>query len=155
MESYGFIHDKLELKILILYILNRLPERISLPALADLTLCDPGITYFDFAECLAELVETGQVTETNGMYAITETGSENGKIAETTVPYSVRMKAGAQVDKVANAMRRNAMIDASHSPKESGGVMVHLALRDGLGDILSTDILLGCELLCVNIEEHF
>ena len=46
-ERFGFIHDKLDIKILILFILQRLYAPISMDTLAELTLCDDGISYFD------------------------------------------------------------------------------------------------------------
>ena len=56
MTGRGFIHDKLEIKFLILYIAARLIEPVPFDTLLDLTLCDDAIDYFDFSECLADLV---------------------------------------------------------------------------------------------------
>ena len=59
MARVGFIHDKLDIKFLILYIMSRVAAPIDMPTLADLTMCDEGVDYFDFAEAAAELVSTG------------------------------------------------------------------------------------------------
>ena len=56
MEGLGFIHEKLDIKILILYILNHLPAAVDAQTLSDLVFCDNGIGYFDYSDCLAELV---------------------------------------------------------------------------------------------------
>ena len=58
MARVGFIHDKLDIKFLILYIMSRVAAPIDMPTLADLTMCDEGVDYFDFAEAAAELVST-------------------------------------------------------------------------------------------------
>ena len=60
--------------------------------LLDLTLCDDAVDYFDFSECLADLVKTEHLTldEESGLYAITEKGRRNSEICETSLPYSVR-----------------------------------------------------------------
>ena len=41
MAGRGFIHDKLELKFLILYITARVIEPIPFDTVLDLTMCDP------------------------------------------------------------------------------------------------------------------
>lgn len=75
MEGLGFIHEKLDIKILILYILNHLPAAVDGQTLSDLVFCDNGIGYFDYSDCLAELVDTAHITEEGGKYRITEKGA--------------------------------------------------------------------------------
>ena len=58
MAGYGFIRDKLDIKFLILYIAARVIEPIPFDTVLDLTLCDDAIDYFDFSECLQDLVKT-------------------------------------------------------------------------------------------------
>ncbi len=77
MEGLGFIHEKLDIKILILYILNHLPAAVDAQTLSDLVFCDNGIGYFDYSDCLAELVDTAHISEEDGKYRITEKGSRN------------------------------------------------------------------------------
>jgi len=50
MARYGFIHDKLDIKFLILYFMARVAAPIDFPTLTELTVCDDGIGYFEFAE---------------------------------------------------------------------------------------------------------
>ena len=91
---YGFIQDKLEIKFLILYLAARVIEPVPFDTLLDLTLCDDAVDYFDFSECLADLVKTEHLTldEESGLYAITEKGRRNSEICETSLPYSVRLR---------------------------------------------------------------
>ena len=78
-----FIRDKLEIKFLILYIAARLSEPADGAAMQDLTMCDDGIDYFDYAECLNDLVKTEHLRLTeDGRYLITEKGSANSAICE-------------------------------------------------------------------------
>ena len=72
MERFGFIHDKLEIKMLILFILNRLPHPVDINVLTDLVMCDDGISYFEFSQSLAELVETEHVRCEDELYAVTQ-----------------------------------------------------------------------------------
>ena len=53
MDRLGFIHEKLDIKILILFILRRLPGTVNRDMLSDFTQCDGGVGYFDFSDCLS------------------------------------------------------------------------------------------------------
>ena len=51
MDGFGFIHERLDIELLILYILNRLPGAVDRDTLAELTIsCDGGINYFNFSD---------------------------------------------------------------------------------------------------------
>ena len=89
MGRVGFIQDKLEIKFLILYVAARLIEPVPFEAMQELTMCDDGIDFFDFSECLSNLVESQHLTlSDDGLYAITEKGLHNGAICESSLPYS-------------------------------------------------------------------
>ena len=47
MDRLGFIHEKLDIKILILFILRRLPGTVDRDMLSDFTQCDGGVGAFD------------------------------------------------------------------------------------------------------------
>ena len=61
MDNYGFVREKLDIKILILFIMKRLPWPVSQTMLTELTLIDNATNYFDYIECLADLEKTGHV----------------------------------------------------------------------------------------------
>ena len=92
-NHFGFIRDKLDIKILLLYILDKLPYPVEGVVLSELALFDGGFSWFDYTDCLSELAQNGQVTEENGRYAITDRGRENLGYIGTSIPYSVRAKA--------------------------------------------------------------
>ncbi len=154
MEGLGFIHDKLDIKILILYVLRRLPSPIDPERLADLVLIDGGIGYFDYKECLAELIDTAHVEEVEEGCIITAKGSRNCEIVENDLPYSVRTKAERVTGPVAEEMRRSSMILANHEVAENG-VTVYLAVSDGLGSIFDLKILAANEEQAKRIEGNF
>lgn len=153
-ERLGFINDKLDIKILILFVLRRLPAEIDSERLADLILIDGGVGYFDYKECLAELATTAQIEDEDGLIKITAKGSRNGEILESGLPYSVRVKAEKTLAPVAEEMRRSAMILANHEVGE-GGITVYLAVSDGIGTIFDLKILAADEEQAKKIERNF
>lgn len=83
----GFIRDKLEIKFLILYIAARVSEPLPLEGMQELTMCDDGIDYFDFSECLNDLVQTEHLRLTEeGRYAITPKGLKTAPSASPACP---------------------------------------------------------------------
>ena len=88
----AFIHDNLEIKFLILYIAARVSRPIPVEGMQELTLCDSGIDYFSFSQCLNDLVRTEHLTlSDDGLYAITPKGLRNSEICESSLPMSVRL----------------------------------------------------------------
>ena len=154
-RNFGFIHDKLEIKILVLFIMRRLPGPVMFSKLTDLTMCDDGINYFDCAECIAELVETGHLRVKDGEYSITGKGARNGEIAENGIPMSVRMKADRGAYAFRAAKSRDAEIKAKHTIDSDGSVTVNLALSDGIGNILSIDMYAANEQQARALERGF
>ncbi len=154
-NNFGFIHDELEIKVLILYVLSRLPLPVPAETLAELVLCDDGITYFDFADCTAELVDSGHVELKDDGYVITEKGRRNGSITESSIAYSVRLKADKAVAAVASAQKRSTMIVAQHALRRKGGYTVSLSLSDGIGPIIQMELYAANEEQALKIEKNF
>lgn len=155
MDRFGFIHEKLDIKILILYILNQLPSPVDAQTLSELVFCDDGIGYFDYSDCLAELVETGHIEEKHSRYRITEKGSRNVEEVGSSLPYSVRTKATRITTPIAEKMRRAAMITAEHTVADTGTCNVKLALSDGIGNILSMELLAANPQQAETMEHYF
>ncbi|MDO4816182.1 MAG: DUF4364 family protein [Bacillota bacterium] len=153
-ERFGFIHEKLDIKILILFVLRRLPGVVDRDVLADLVQCDGGIGYFDYSDCLYELIAAGQVAEEDDGYRITEKGAENGETVESSLPYSVRKKAEKLLAPEAERLRRLSMLTAEHKLKD-GLCTVTLAMDDGKGEILRVELLCADEEQAVRMEKNF
>ncbi len=155
MDGYQTFSEKLDIMILILFILRRLPSVVDAQTLAGLALDDGTVGYFDFAECLAELVDSGHVEQSRAGYQITEKGSRNCEIVESSLPYTVRTRLEKRLQPLAEGMRRRAMITAEHDSGSDGGVRVHLALSDDVGPVMDGRFLCGSEDQARKIEERF
>lgn len=89
----GFIRNPLDVRLLILYILDHLILPVTMAELTDLALCDDGVDYFQFATALGALTENGHVAESEeGLLSITEKGHDNCAICANELPLSVRTK---------------------------------------------------------------
>jgi len=155
LDNYGFIREKLDIKVLILFILKRLPGPVNQPMLTELTLIDNATNYFDYIECLTELENTGHIILADGKYSITPKGLRDGTEMEDRIAYTVRMKAEAGIERASKILAREALIGTSHMTKPEGGISVSLSLADGLGEMLHIDILAGSEEQAKDMENRF
>lgn len=156
MEGRGFIHDKLEIKFLILYIAARVIEPVPFDTVLDLTMCDDAITYFDFSECLNDLVKTEHLTlNKDGMYAITEKGIRNSQICESSLPYSVRLRCDKNLEVWNRKLRRKSQVRSSMEKRFNGTYTVKLALDDDMGNLLDLRLMVPREDMGKLLEKHF
>lgn len=142
----GFIHDKLEIKFLILYIAARVSEPLPPEGMQELTMCDDGIDYFAYAECLNDLVRTEHLRLTeDGCYAITPKGLKNSEICESSLPYSVRLRTDKNVAEYNRLLLRKNQVQSRVAAQENGSYLVELRLQDDVDSILHLELTAATE----------
>ena len=156
MAGRGFIHDKLEIKFLILYIAARVIEPIPFDTVLDLTMCDDAIDYFDFSECLTDLVKTEHLTlSPEGLYAITDKGLRNSQICESSLPYSVRLRCDKNIAVWNRKLRRKSQVRATTERRENGTYTVRLSLDDDVGSVMDLKLMVVREDMAKVLSERF
>lgn len=156
MAGRGFIHDKLEIKFLILYITARVIEPVPFDTVLDLTMCDDAIDYFDFSECLADLVKTEHLTlSEDGLYAITEKGLRNSGICESSLPYSVRLRCDKNLIACNRKLRRKSQVRATTEKRSNGTYTVNLCLDDDMGSVIDLKLMMVREDMAKVLMERF
>ena len=141
MARHGFIQDDLDLKLLILYIMDRVAAPITFLQLLELALCDAGVDYFSLNQAVSHMVETGHLSQEGERYAITEKGRHNSEICQSSLPYSVRRHCDDNLIRVNDALRREAQVRAVLTGQESGACTMELFLSDGSGPMLELRLL--------------
>ena len=154
-KRFGFIREKLEIKVLILFILRLLQKPVPIEDLVAFTILDEGISYFDFMECVSDLVRTEHILLKDKLYSITDKGIRNGEITAESLPYSVRMHTEDAVFTYRIRQQRIAMINTKHVTKKDGGCTVSMSLSDGVSEIVSIDVQVLSERQALAFEEGF
>ena len=147
MASFGFISGKLEIKFLILYIASRVVKPVPFETLQELSMCDGGVDYFGFSECLADLAE--------GLYAITDKGRRNSAVCESSLPYSVRMEAEQKLAGCNEQLKRRALVKSSVHPRDKGGYEVSLSLSDELDELMNLRLLVTRQDMALELQKRF
>ena len=153
--NFGFIREKIEIMVLILFIMRRIPEPITFDVLTELTMCDDGISYFDYSESVADLVRTGHLHFEDQKYSLTPKGIRNGETTENSLPYSVRTKVEIKTAELRTNQNREALIKTSLVYDAEGVSTVKLSLSDGIGDIVSMELFAANEQQARALENGF
>ena len=145
MAQHGFIRDKLDLKMLELYLLAHAAGPIAPETITDLVRRHEGVNYFEFTEATAELVKTGHLTQTEEGYLITDKGRTNSAACESSLPYSVRRRCAQDLAPINAAFRRNAQIRGEKRSNADGSVTTQMTLADDTGNLLTIELLCPSE----------
>ena len=152
----GFIHDKLEIKFLILYITARVIEPIPFDTVWDLAMCDEGVDYFSLTEAVGHMVETGQLErDQEQRYSITEKGRRNSEICESSLPYSVRLRTDRNIEEYNKELLRQAQVQGKAIPRENGTYTVELKLSDDVDSLMQLELMVATEEMAKDLAERF
>ena len=141
MTRIGYIQNDLDLKLLVLYIVDRAAAPITFNQLLELSLCDAGVDYFSLTQAVNHLVETEHLCAQGERYSITEKGRHNCQICEETLPFSIRRRCDENLVAVNELLRREAQIRGELLPREDGTFIARLALDDDAGNLFSLELL--------------
>lgn len=130
MSPLGFIQDDLDLKLLVLYIMDRAAGPITFIQLFELALCDAGVDYFSLTQAVDHMVATGQLTREAERCVITDKGRRNSQICESSLPLSVRQHCDRNLIQVNEALRREAQVRTRIMDGNNGTVNLCLTLED-------------------------
>lgn len=140
MGEHGFIRDMLDVKVLILYVMNQAEKPLTIQNIYELCYQDDRLTYFDVCEAVPQLVATGHIEEQEGgLYAITEKGRENVEITGDSVAFTVRERAKAAVETFNRESSRSGHVRTEILERD-GVFAALLELHDGAGKLMSMEL---------------
>ena len=131
MSRTGFIQNEMDLKLLVLYIMDRAVAPITFLQLLDLAL----------TEAVNHLTETEHLSLNGELYSITEKGRRNIEICQSSLPYSVRLRCDENLVKLNDALMRQAQVQTGLQPNEDGTCTVRLYLADEAGPLMELKLI--------------
>ena len=141
MPPVGYIQDDLDLKLLILYIMDRTAGPLTFLQLFELALFDAGVDYFSLTQAVDHMVATGQLSKEGDRLAITDKGRRNSQICTSSLPHSVRLHCDENLIQVNEALRRESQVHAEIIPNQDGTAILRLRLEDGADALLALELL--------------
>lgn len=141
MDKHGFIRDILEVKVLILFVMNRVLSPIDEQKIYELCYQDDCLSYFDICTAVPQLVSTGHLEQVPEGYVITDAGRANCAITADTIAYPVMQRAQQAVERFNREIRRDSFIHAEVLPRQNGDFSVVMSLDDEQGNLMTLEVM--------------
>ena len=141
VERHGFIHDILDVKILILYVMSLVEEPVSAQTIYELCYQDECLSYFDVQEAIPQMVETGHLEQAeNGRFVITDKGRETEEITQDSIAFPVKHRAKTAVENLNRKTKREQFIRTEIRKKDNGEYSVLMGLDDLQGQLMNLEL---------------
>ena len=140
MQRLGFIHDMMDVKVLILYVMSRVSYPVTETEIYELCYQDECLSYFDVCAALPEMVESGHLELTDEKYTITEKGRQDGALTEDSLAFTVRQSAENAVAKFNRQIRRSSYVKTQIIAREQGDYSVVMSLDDDMGNLMTMEL---------------
>lgn len=155
MKRLGFIHDMLDVKVLVLFVTARTANPVTVQEIYELCYQDDCLSYFDVCTAIPELVDSGHLEKLpDERYRITEKGRENGALTEESVAYTVRQRAEKAVDAFNRRTRRSSFVKTGITERENGDFTVSLSLDDEVSNLLKLELTAPTEKQAIHLSRR-
>ena len=142
MQRLGYIHDMMDVKVLILYVMARSEYPLTVQEIYELCYQDDCLSYFDVCTGIPEMVKSGHLQErADGKYEITEKGREDGALTADSIAFTVKQRAESAVARYNRQMRRSSYVRTQISQRDKGDYSVVLVLDDDGGNIMTLEMM--------------
>ena len=156
MQRLGFIHDMLDVKVLILFVMSRVNYPVDQQQIYELCYQADCLSYFDVCTAIPQMVESNHLQETeSGLYAITDKGRSDGALTEDSIAYTVKQRAENAVSRFNRQIRRSSFVKTQILPRESGDFSVIMALDDELGNLMTLELVAPNQRQAVRLGKLF
>lgn len=142
MQRLGFIHDMMDVKVLILYVMSRVNYPVTVQQIYELCYQDECLSYFDVCTAVPEMVKSLHLNPLeNDCYEITEKGKADGALTQDSIAFSVRQRAENAVSRFNRQIRRSSFVKTQVIPRDNGDYSVIMALDDEMGNLMTLELM--------------
>ena len=141
MQRLGFIHDMMDVKILILLVTARSNYPMTCQEIYELCYQDDCVSYFDVCTAIPQMVKSGHLKEVDqDRFEITEKGRQDGALTEDSIAFTVKQRAENAVARFNRQLRRSSLVKTQVLPRENGDYSVVMALDDDFGNLMTLEL---------------
>lgn len=156
MKRLGFIHDMMDVKVLILYVAARSNYPMTCQEIYELCYQDECLSYFDVCTAIPELVNSGHLRQADGeSYEITEKGRQDGAITEDSIAFTVKQRAENAVARFNRQLRRRSFVKTQIIARENGDHSVVMSLDDETGNLMTLELMAPDQRQAIRLSKLF
>ena len=156
MRRLGFIHDMLDVKVLILFVMGKVSYPVNMQEIYELCYQDECLSYFDVCTAVPEMVKSGHLKELEGdTFCITDKGKADGSLTEDSIAFTVKQKAENAVDRFNRQIRRSSFVRTQIIPRENGDFSVIMSLDDEVGNLMTLELVAPDQRQAVRLGKLF
>ena len=156
MQRLGFIHDMLDVKVLILFVMARVSYPVDIQQIYELSYQDDCLSYFDVCTAVPEMVKSGHLKELeNAQYEITEKGKADGALTEDSIAFTVKQRAENAVSRFNRQIRRSSFVKTQIIPREQGDFSVLMSLDVEAGNLMTLELMAPNQRQAVRLGKLF
>ena len=142
MQRVGFIHDMMDVKVLILFVVSRSNYPMTVQQIYELCYQDDCLSYFDVCTAIPEMVASGHLEVVDGeCYTVTEKGRRDGELTADSIAFTVKQRAENAVAGFNRQLRRSSYVKSRVIPRENGESSVILTLDDETGSLMTLELM--------------
>ena len=156
MQRLGFIHDMMDVKVLILYVTARSNYPMTTQEIYEVCYQDDCLSYFDVCTAIPEMVKSGHLEEVQeGKYQITEKGREHGDLTADSIAFTVKQLAENAVSRFNRQIRRQSLVRTQVVPRDGGDYSVIMSLDDEMGNLMTMELVAPDQRQAVRLSKLF
>lgn len=156
MQRLGFIHDMMDVKVLILFVTARCSYPATMQQIYELCYQDECLSYFDVCTAIPEMVASGHLKQVpEDAYVITEKGKEAGELTEDSIAYTVKQRAENAVARFNRQIRRSSFVKTQIIPREKGDYTVVMQLDDEMGNLMKLELMAPDQRQAIRLSRLF
>ena len=156
MQRLGFIHDMLDVKVLVLFVTARSNYPMTTQEIYELCYQDECLSYFDVCTAVPEMVASGHLKEVSGeRYEITDKGRETAGLTEDSIAFTVKQRAENAVARFNRQIRRSSFVKTQVIGREGGDFSVILSLDDETSNLMTLELMAPDQRQAVRLSRLF
>ena len=141
MQRLGFIHDMLDVKVLILFVTARVHYPVTMQEAYELCYQDDCLSYFDVCTAIPEMVTSGHLEEVEPeKYQITAKGREAEELTKDSIAFTVKQRAENAVTRFNRQIRRSSLVKTQVVQGKNEEFAVIMSLDDEMGNLMTLEL---------------
>ena len=156
MQRLGFIHDMMDVKVLILFVMARANYPMTVQEIYEVCYQDECLSYFDVCTAVPEMVNSGHMKALEGeKYEITDLGRHDGELTADSIAFTVKQRAENAITRFNRQIRRSSFVRTQVVAREGGDYSVIMVLDDEQSNLMTMELMAPDQRQAVRLARLF